>query len=287
MDNLTYAGNLKNLTDEELNAVTFVKEDICNFDKIVRYFRNIDVVVNFAAESHVDRSITNSDPFIQTNIVGTHSLLSASIKNDIKKYIQVSTDEVYGTISEGSWDENFNLRPNSPYSASKASADLLVQSFSKTHGLNTTITRCSNNYGPQQHIEKLIPKTITNFLSGIKVPIYGNGLNVREWIHVSDHCRAIECIMLNETNDDVYNIGSKEEISNIELITKILKMLGGNNESIEYVEDRKGHDQRYSLNDTKFRNEFKLNNLFDLESGLQNTINWYQENRSWWTNATK
>jgi dTDP-glucose 4,6-dehydratase len=241
-----------------------------------------DAVVNFAAESHVDRSITNPRSFIETNIKGTHTLLEATRRAGEKRYLQISTDEVYGTINEGSWSEDYPLLPNSPYSASKASADLITRSYFRTFGLNASITRCSNNYGPNQFPEKVIPFFITNLMDGKKVPLYGDGLNVRDWLHVDDHCRGIHSVLLNGRPGEIYNIGGGEELTNKELTNIILKAFGKSDESIEYVPDRLGHDFRYSVNIKKISSELDYSPQVKFNEGIKETIKWYQENESWW-----
>jgi dTDP-glucose 4,6-dehydratase len=241
-----------------------------------------DVLVNFAAESHVDRSITSSREFVLTNVLGTQTLLDSARAGSVETFVQVSTDEVYGSISEGSWLETEPLQPNSPYAASKASADLMARSFQKTHGLDIRITRCSNNYGPYQYPEKIIPLFVTNLIEGKNVPVYGRGLNVRDWLHVDDHCRGIYAVMVGGKSGEIYNIGGGTELSNSELTKKILRMMSKNDSSIEYVEDRLGHDFRYSVDTSKISRELEYKPLVNLEEGLQQTIEWYLENESWW-----
>jgi dTDP-glucose 4,6-dehydratase len=259
----------------------FIKGDICDPNLKIHVPESCDLLINFAAESHVDRSIDNSAVFVQTNIVGTHNILEVIKEKKIKRFIQISTDEVYGSISRGSWDENCPLAPNSPYAASKASADLISLSYSRTYNLPITITRCSNNYGPYQNIEKLIPSFITKLINGKKVPLYGNGKNVREWIHVTDHVRGIGFVYKFGKNGNIYNIAGDTEITNIDMTMKILQILDLNSSKIEYVQDRKGHDFRYSLNDQKIKNlGFKLSIEFD--KGLEDTISWYQNNSDWY-----
>lgn len=287
MDKLTYAGNLGNFSEYELNEIKFIEDDITQIDKYINEIGRIDAVVNFAAESHVDRSINDASSFVETNISGTYSLLNYALREEIEHYIQISTDEVYGSIDEGSWDEGCNLLPNSPYSASKASADLLVRSFNKTFGLNTKITRCSNNYGPNQYPEKLIPVIIRNLIKGQQFPLYGNGLNVRDWLHVSDHCRAINLVLKSGKPGEIYNIGGGKEMSNINIAKLILGYFGEPLTRIDWVEDRKGHDIRYSVNWTKIRNELGYNPLVDFKDGLIQTIEWYIENQSWWEKLSR
>jgi dTDP-glucose 4,6-dehydratase len=242
----------------------------------------VDAVVHFAAESHVDRSITGSREFIMTNVVGTHTLLEAARRAGIQKFVHVSTDEVYGSIDEGSWDENFPLLPNSPYSASKASSDLLVRAYYRTHKLNVNITRCSNNYGPYQFPEKVIPLFISNLMDGKKVPLYGEGLNIRDWLHVDDHCRGIYLVLENGRSGEIYNIGGGTELTNKELTELLLKASGANWDMVERVADRKGHDLRYSVDISKIESELGYHPEVDFESGLAQTVEWYKSNRSWW-----
>lgn len=286
VDSLTYSGNLDNIASlQNKGNFFFYKEDICDEQAIQKIFtkRNINYVVNFAAESHVDRSIKSSFEFLRTNIMGTHTLLEASKANNIQRYIQISTDEVYGSISSGSWTEEFPLDPNSPYSASKASADLVVMAYSRTHNLNTGITRCCNNYGPRQFPEKIIPLFATNLIEGIKLPIYGDGNQIREWIHVDDHCRAIFKVLMDGRPMQIYNITGFEEVTNLELTRKILNYFEKDEkECLIFVEDRKAHDYRYSLNASKIREELKFAPKIPLEEGLRETLNWYVKNDSWW-----
>jgi dTDP-glucose 4,6-dehydratase len=278
LDKLTYAGKLANLLPLNSQAdFRFIKGDISDINIVEEATKNVDLVVNFAAESHVDRSIDSSLEFLNANVLGVGVLLEACLRNKVKRFAQVSTDEVYGTISQGSWDEEYKLNPNSPYAASKAAGDLLVQAFHNTHKLSTVITRCSNNYGSHQDLEKLIPKTVTTALAGGKIPVYGAGLNVREWIHVSDHCRGIALALTKGESGQIYNIGSGVEFSNIELVKKILQILGLSDNVIELVEDRKGHDLRYSVNYKKIAAlGYRAQTEFDF--GLNQTINWYREN---------
>ena len=272
IDALTYAGNLENL--KEINTdprYKFVHGNITNLQLMQDISKGCELIVNFAAESHVDRSIENPAIFIETNVLGTYTVLEVARRNKVKRVMQVSTDEVYGSITKGSWDENSPLEPNSPYSASKASADLLARSYVKTFGLDVIVTRCCNNYGPFQHPEKLIPLLITRILQGKDLPIYGNGKNVREWIHVSDHARALAFLSKKENCAEVYNIGSSEELSNIEIAEIILEVMKSEESKIEFVEDRMGHDFRYSLNDSKFR-RIGIQNEFNLKSSLEGIV---------------
>jgi dTDP-glucose 4,6-dehydratase len=283
LDALTYAGSLSNLEPvKESKNLNFVHGNILDSDLVNELMQDVDAVVHFAAESHVDRSIAGSQEFIMTNVVGTHTLLEAARTNNIEKFVHVSTDEVYGTISEGSWDENCPLLPNSPYSASKASSDLLVRSYSRTHKLNVNITRCSNNYGIYQFPEKVIPLFITNLMDGKKVPLYGEGLNVRDWLHVDDHCRGIYLVLENGKSGEIYNIGGGTELTNKELTELLLEASGKDWSSVEKVEDRKGHDLRYSVDISKISKELGYFPEVDFKSGLAETIEWFKNNRQWW-----
>ena len=283
LDKLTYAGNLNNFTTQERNEFEFIHGDICDGSLIQRLLPNVDVVVNFAAESHVDRSISSASEFVITNTLGTQVLLESSLKAGISKFIQVSTDEVYGSIDNGSWSEEFPLLPNSPYSASKASADLLVRSYNRTFGMNTNITRCSNNYGPYQYPEKVIPLFVTNLIQGKQIPIYGNGLNVRDWLHVNDHCRGIELVITRGLSGEIYNIGGGTELSNLELAEKILFQFGADESKIHFVQDRLGHDTRYSVDVAKITTDLGYRPEVNFEAGLQETINFYKQNLDWWS----
>ena len=282
LDKLTYSGNKQNLIDLGSSLYEFIQGDICDTDLVSKLSKQVDAIVNFAAESHVDRSIDSSKEFIQTNVFGTHTLLESARKNNLSIFLQVSTDEVYGSISEGSWDEDFPLQPNSPYAASKASADLISQAYHRTYGMDVRITRCSNNYGPYQYPEKVIPLFITNLIKGKKVPLYGQGLNIRDWLHVTDHCRGIHLALTKGKSGDVFNIGGGRELSNIELTRIILKAIGASEESIERVADRLGHDFRYSLSIEKITKQLGYKPLVDFESGISQTIEWYKSNQEWW-----
>ncbi|MFJ7825279.1 dTDP-glucose 4,6-dehydratase [Psychrobacillus sp. NPDC096623] len=287
-DLLTYAGNLENLRTLENNTrYSFVKGDISNRD-IVDYlvkFHKIDVIINFAAESHVDRSIKEPDVFVKTNVLGTQTLLDVAKANNLTKYIQVSTDEVYGSLgAEGYFTEETPLAPNSPYSASKAGADLLVRSYFETFGLNVNITRCSNNYGPYQFPEKLIPLMVTNALEGKDLPIYGDGKNIRDWLHVKDHCAAIDLILHKGEPGEVYNIGGNNECTNNEIVHMIVEELGAPKELINYIEDRLGHDRRYAIDPTKIQSELEWIPQYTFDAGIIETIQWYIDNRQWWGN---
>ena len=286
IDKLTYAGNLENLKSSEgKKNYTFVKGDICNHELINYIFTKykINFVVNFAAESHVDRSILGSEVFFRSNVLGTNVLLEASRKFEIEKFVQVSTDEVYGSLgSEGLFTEETPLHPNSPYSASKASADLMALSFYHTFGLPVVITRCSNNYGPYQFPEKLIPLMIINSINDKKLPVYGDGMNVRDWIYVLDHNKAIRLVMEKGEPGEVYNIGSSSEMKNIEIIKLVLSNLNKSEELIEFVKDRPGHDRRYAIDSSKIKKEIGWQPEFNFEEAISETIKWYLENKSWW-----
>jgi dTDP-glucose 4,6-dehydratase len=266
-----------------LSSYEFVYGDICDPVVVTELVQDVDAVVNFAAESHVDRSISGASDFVQTNIVGVQVLLDAIKASGRKiRFLQVSTDEVYGSIESGSWTEEWPLQPNSPYSASKASGELLARSYHRTHGADVVITRCSNNYGTHHFPEKLIPLFITNLIEGKKVPVYGTGNNVRDWLHVSDHCRGIYAVLMNGKSGEVYNIGGGLELTNNEITNLILKAMDTGESSIQYVEDRKGHDLRYSVDWIKIKRELGYEPLVKFEDGLRDTIQWYQENEAWW-----
>ncbi len=282
LDKLTYAGTLSNLEMLPAGSFEFVHGDIGDPDLVNGLTKKHDAIVNFAAESHVDRSITGARDFIETNVMGTQNLLDSSLRNDMKTFVHVSTDEVYGTISEGSWTEEFPLLPNSPYSASKASADLIVRSYYRTFGLDVRTTRCSNNYGPHQFPEKVIPLFVTNLIDSRKVPLYGKGLNVRDWLHVDDHCRGIHAVLTKGTAGSIYNIGGGRELTNLELTKIILTKMGHDESSIEYVSDRLGHDLRYSLSHGKILRELGYHPQVTFEDGIEETIDWYKRNESWW-----
>jgi len=286
LDSLTYAGNLNNLPDLKTNnRLHFVKGDICNPELVDELTTETDIVVNFAAESHVDRSLLNSANFVQTNVAGTTNLLSNSLKNGVRVFHQVSTDEVYGSILSGSWDEEFPLRPNSPYAASKASADLIALAYAHSFGMDVRISRCSNNYGPNQHPEKLIPLAITNLIRAKKIPIYGNGLNRRDWLHVEDHCRAIELILEKGRAGQIYNVGGGFECTNLEIAAKISEIMGEGQSTIEFVKDRRGHDFRYSVNWNKLAVETGYEPKNNFNDGLSQTVDWYKNNYEWWAPA--
>ena len=283
LDKLTYAGNLNNLKDiQENSRYKFVKGDICDRELVEKLISDdIDFVVNFAAESHVDRAIRDASSFVQTNVYGTYVLLEASRKYNVKKYLQISTDEVYSSVEKGSFRETDLLQPNNPYSASKAAADTMTRSYNRTYGLFTLITRSSNNFGPFQYPEKLIPSFIIHLLKTEKVPLYGDGLNVRDWLFVLDNCEAIDLVLHKGISGEIYNIGAKNEKTNLEIAKIIVRELGKSEDFIIFVEDRLGHDRRYSLNESKVkklgwtpRNEYY--------SALKKTISWYKDNEWWW-----
>ena len=283
LDALTYAGNIENLLDIEANPnYTFIKGDIRDKKLVREIVSSCDCVVNFAAESHVDRSITGPEIFIDTNVKGTLNLLEAAKEFKIDRYLQVSTDEVYGSLGEsGSFTEMTPLAPNSPYSASKASADLLVRAYYETFKLPVLITRCSNNYGPYQYPEKLIPFFIMRLLNGQKVPVYGDGLNVRDWLYVYDHCSAIDTVLHKGKVGEVYNIGGRNEKTNLEITKIILNAMNKDEKSIEYVEDRLGHDRRYAIDNTKIQTELGWEPSLVFEDGIKLTIDWYLNNQDW------
>ncbi|MBI5099556.1 MAG: dTDP-glucose 4,6-dehydratase [Nitrospirae bacterium] len=288
LDKLTYSGNLGNLKGiDGYPNYTFVRGDIC--DRNVLDGIKFDAIVNFAAESHVDRSILDASPFLQTNIMGTHNLLETAKQRDCI-FLHVSTDEVYGTIEKESFNENSPLRPNSPYAASKAASDMLVRSYVETHKIKAIITRCSNNYGPYQFPEKLIPLVIINALNMKPIPVYGDGMNVRDWIYVTDHCKGIDTVLHNGKNGEVYNIGSRNERANIELIKLLLVKVAGRinlNENefaglINFVRDRKGHDRRYAIDSSKIEQQLGWKPEISFDEGISKTVDWYISNKQWW-----
>lgn len=285
-DLLTYAGNLESLQDVQTNErYIFVRGDIRNaqlVDYVVKTYA-IDVIVNFAAESHVDRSISDPNVFVKTNVLGTQVLLDVARANNIQKYVQISTDEVYGSLGDtGYFTEETPLAPNSPYSASKASADLLVRAYHETYGLDVNITRCANNYGPYHFPEKLIPLMITNALEGKELPIYGDGQNIRDWLHVKDHCAAIDLVIHKGKRGEVYNIGGHNERTNNEIVHLIVEKLGVSKSLIKYVADRPGHDRRYAIDSTKIMTELGWKPQYTFERGIEETIQWYINNSDWW-----
>jgi dTDP-glucose 4,6-dehydratase len=284
LDKMTYAGvaaNLQEVADHP--KYRLIQGDICDASLMTSLVSEMDAVLNFAAESHVDRSIANAADFVDTNVAGVQVLLDA-IKATMRKirFLQVSTDEVYGSIEYGSWDENSPLLPNSPYSASKAGGELLARAYHRTHNLDVVTTRCSNNYGPYHFPEKLIPLFITNLIEGKKVPVYGNGKNIRDWLHVDDHCRGIYKALMNGRSGEVYNIGGGSELTNLEITHLILQIMGAGESSVEYVQDRKGHDFRYSVDWKKIHLELGYEPQVKFADGLLETIAWYRNNHAWW-----
>ena len=283
LDKLTYAGTLTNLTEvADSPRYRFIEGDICDVDLVRDLMPGHDAVVHFAAESHVDRSITGAADFVLTNVLGTQTLLQAALDNGVGKFVHVSTDEVYGSIKSGSWDEARPLEPNSPYSASKAGSDLLARAYGRTFGMEVCITRCSNNYGPHQYPEKVIPLFVTNLMDGLQVPLYGEGRNVRDWLHVDDHCHGINLVLAKGRAGETYNIGGGTELTNVELTERLLAGMGVGWEMVKRVEDRKGHDLRYSVDITKIADELGYAPEVAFEQGLADTIAWYRANEAWW-----
>jgi dTDP-glucose 4,6-dehydratase len=282
LDKLTYAGNLANLEPvADSPRLTFVRGDICDAELLATVVPGHDAAVNFAAESHVDRSIAGASSFVTTNVVGAALLLQACLDAKVPRVVQVSTDEVYGSVASGSWAEDAPLEPNSPYSAAKAGGDLMARAYARTHGLNVSVTRCCNNYGPYQFPEKVIPLFITNLLDGLKVPLYGDGLNVREWVHVDDHCRGIQLVLEQGRPGGIYHISGDVELTNAELTRALLECCGAGWDMVTRVEDRKGHDRRYSLDGSVLRGMGYAPRI-DFSEGLKQTVRWYQDNRRWW-----
>ncbi|QLJ53446.1 MAG: dTDP-glucose 4,6-dehydratase [Candidatus Fermentimicrarchaeum limneticum] len=287
LDKLTYCGNIENTKDFRNNRnYKFIKGDICDKKLVERTVKEVDVIINGAAETHVDRSIIDAGSFVKTDIFGTYVLLEAARKNDVEKYIQISTDEAYGSVERGSFKEGDPLNPNSPYSASKAGADLLVGAYRRTHGTPAVITRSSNNYGSYQFPEKLIPLFITNLLRGKKVPLYGDGSNVRDWLFVTDNCAAVDTVLHKGKIGETYNIASSDERTNLEITKMLLKLLGKPDGMIQHVQDRKGHDFRYSMDCSKMR-AIGWKPRVKLEEGLEMTIEWYKNNEWWWRPIVK
>jgi len=287
-DVLTYAGRKENvakfLNDKRHQLEILNICDVENMDNLFKYYQ-FDGVIHFAAESHVDRSIVDSQIFIKTNVLGTHTLLECAKKYGVKRFLQISTDEVYGFLNESdpAFTEKNYLKPSSPYSSSKTAADLLALSYHHTHGLDIVVTRCSNNYGPYQCPEKLIPLMITNAIKGEELPVYGNGKNIRDWIHVEDHCRGIDTVFNHGKTGEIYNLGGNCEMRNIDIVKKIIKYLGKG--KIKFVEDRKGHDWRYAIDYSKAKNELEWEPQISFEKGIKDTIDWYQKNEIWWKTA--
>jgi dTDP-glucose 4,6-dehydratase len=283
LDALTYSGTLANLKSVENSPrFSFIHGDIRDPAIVKKAMEGHNAVVHFAAESHVDRSVNNSRIFVETNVLGTQTLLDQALAQELEKFVHVSTDEVYGSIDSGSWNEDEPLLPNSPYSASKAASDLLVRSYHITHGLNTSITRCSNNYGTHHFPEKVIPLFVTNLLDGEKVPLYGDGKNIRDWLHVDDHCRGIALVFSAGRAGEIYNIGGGTELSNLELTNLLLTSTGRDESYVERVADRKGHDRRYSVSINKIRSDLGYSPQVPFEQGLADVVQWYRDNRWWW-----
>ncbi|MGA4728421.1 dTDP-glucose 4,6-dehydratase [Micromonospora taraxaci] len=283
LDKLTYSGNRANLDPvRDDPRLRFVQGDICDPVVVDEVVADHDVIVHFAAESHVDRSIAGAAPFVTTNVLGTQTLLDAALRHRTSRFVHVSTDEVYGSIDEGSWTETWPLAPNSPYSASKAGSDLLALAYHRTHGMDVVVTRCSNNYGPYQYPEKVIPLFVSNLLDGATVPLYGDGGNIRDWLHVHDHCRGIALVQQKGRAGEVYNIGGGTELTNKELTGLLLDACGAGWDRVVPVTDRKGHDRRYSLDITKIHQELGYSPSITLDQGLADTVAWYRDNRAWW-----
>ena len=283
LDKLTYAGTLTNLAEVADSArYRFIEGDICDVNLVTDLMSGHDAVVHFAAESHVDRSITGASDFVVTNVLGTQTLLQAALNAGVGRFVHVSTDEVYGSISEGSWNELRPLEPNSPYSASKAGSDLLARAYARTFGMEVCVTRCSNNYGPHQFPEKVIPLFVTNLMDGLQVPLYGDGMNVRDWLHVDDHCRGINLVLANGRAGETYNIGGGTELTNVELTERLLDAMGVGWEMVRRVKDRMGHDLRYSVDITKISDQLGYAPAVPFEQGLADTVAWYREHEAWW-----
>jgi dTDP-glucose 4,6-dehydratase len=282
LDKLTYSGNLANLAPvASSRRFTFVQGDICDGVLLGSVVPGHDLVINFAAETHVDRSIVGAAQFVATNVAGVQTLMQACLEAAVPRVVQVSTDEVYGSIEAGSWTEDAPLSPNSPYSAAKAGGDLIALAYQRTHGLNVVVTRCCNNYGPYQYPEKVVPLFITNLLDGRRVPLYGDGSNVREWVHVDDHCRGIQVAAQRGDSGRVYHIGGSTELANKELTSLLLESCGAGWDCVDYVTDRKGHDRRYSLDDSALR-ALGYSPAVPFTDGLESTVRWYAQNQSWW-----
>ena len=282
-DALTYSGTLTNLESVTDNPrFTFVQGDICDGNALATHLPGHDAIVHFAAESHVDRSVSDASVFVDTNVGGTQQLLEAARVMGTSRFVHVSTDEVYGSIDEGEWDEDEPLLPNSPYAASKAGSDLMVRAYHQTHGMDTVITRCSNNYGHHHFPEKVIPLFVTNLLDGLPVPLYGDGGNQRDWLHVDDHCRGIALVLQKGRSGEIYNIGGGTELSNRELTDMLLKLTGRDESFVRYVEDRLGHDRRYCVSIDKISSELGYQPEVDFSTGLADVVQWYRDNRAWW-----
>jgi dTDP-glucose 4,6-dehydratase len=283
LDALTYSGRRENM-DEVLRdeRVSFVEGSITDVDVTDNVMRGARAVVHLAAESHVDRSITGARAFYETNVIGTHQLLESARESDVQRFVHVSTDEVYGSIGEGSWSEDHLLEPNSPYSSSKAGSDLAALAYHRTYGIPVMVTRCSNNYGPRQFPEKVIPLFVTNLFDGVKVPLYGDGQNIRDWLFVDDHCRGILAVLEGGRAGEIYNIGGGTELTNEELTTRLLDLCGYSDSMIEPTTDRLGHDRRYSVDWSKIKNELGYEPQMSFEEGLAYTVKWYHDNETWW-----
>jgi dTDP-glucose 4,6-dehydratase len=282
IDNLTYAGTLTNLRDV-LDDIEFHRTDICDGDLVAKQLSGCDAVVHFAAESHVDRSIDSGLPFMRSNVSGTQSVLEASAAAGVGRFVHISTDEVYGSVPTGATDEAAPLAPNSPYAASKAGSDLAALAFARTHGLPVTVTRCSNNFGPYQNPEKAIPRFVTTLLRGGNIPLYGTGTNVRDWLHVSDHCAAVALLLAGTPEKEIYNIGGGRLMTNLDLAHTVLDELGLGEDRLSFVPDRKAHDARYCVDDSRLREEFGYRPERDFAQAVKETIAWYTDNRSWWS----
>lgn len=283
LDKFTYSGNRDNLLNFYVDPrFRLIEGDICDKQLLQTALKNHQVIVHFAAESHVDRSIHSSTPFFMTNVLGTQSLLEAAVQCGVETFIHVSTDEVYGSIESGSWNESEPLMPNSPYAASKAGSDLVARAFHQTYGFDVRITRCSNNFGTHQYPEKMIPLFVTNLIDGLSVPLYGDGLNVRDWLHVEDHCRGIELVINNGRPGEIYNIGGGTELTNRDLTLRLLELFGKDERSIDWVQDRQGHDRRYSVDWSKSHRELGYSPSHSLDHDLENVVRWYVDNEAWW-----
>lgn len=284
IDTLTYSGNPDNLPDHP--RLEFVHGDICDRPLLLDLLTGHDAVVHFAAESHVDRSLVSADAFMRTNVQGTQRLLSACAQRNIPRVVHVSTDEVYGSVEHGAWTEEHPLLPNSPYAASKAASDLVARAYGRTHGLDLSVTRCCNNYGPRQYPEKLVPLFITRLLEGLPVPLYGDGLQSREWLHVDDHCRAVQTVLNEGEADEIYNVGSGIELTNVSLTERLLDLCDASPSLMRYVADRKGHDRRYALDTRKIREQLGFAPKVDFGTGLARTVDWYRSHPGWWKPIT-
>lgn len=283
LDALTYSGNKENLAPvADSERYTFVHGDIRDDKVLDEWIPQVDGVVHFAAESHVDRSVRDASIFVETNVLGTQKLLDACLRHGIDRFVHVSTDEVYGSIEEGEWTEEWPLEPNSPYAASKAGSDLIARSYHRTHKMNISITRCSNNYGPYHFPEKLIPLFVTNLMDDKHVPLYGTGENVRDWLHVDDHCRGIAMVYTKGRAGEVYNIGGGTQLTNVEITKKLLELMGKDWSYVDHVEDRKGHDLRYCVDISKIQKELGYEPQVPFEQGLADVVKWYRDNRAWW-----